>query len=428
MEKKIPLYFDSVTVSSPIERISESNPNLGRLKVRVFTKYANRNMSYITDAVADQLIQSATNGSTPVIGFFDPESQSWSSHTGPKLANGYGYVESFVGWEPFTDTDGISRDYAVFSVILFTDYFEEARKILGENQSMELDPESIDGDWANIDGQEYFVFTKAKTLGLCVIGQHEPCFSVSAFFSKNDEQYNSQYEKFSSLLSDLKAQVEEAENNNKGGEQPMEDFEKNEVVEENTSQEQEQEVSTEFEVETDTFQEENDVAEEQVEETEANEEEVAVESTEDEESEFELLQQQFQQLQENFNELQSNYENARAKIDELTAENATAQQNYENLREQNAALQNTINTYEQQAAINEAARKDELVEEYSSLIDAAEIEGIRANINDFSYEELESRLAVSFAKKEIGKKKSANRVHIVEPESPFALLMKNYKK
>ena len=193
MDRQIPIYFDSVTVSSPIEQISESNPNLGRLKVRVFTKFGNRNGSYITEAVAEQLIESATNGMTPVIGFFDPSSQSWASHTGPKLANGYGYVESFLGWEPFVDTDGVTRDYAVFSVILFTKYFEEARKILGENQSMELNPETIEGDWAFIDDHEYFVYTKAETLVLCVIGQHEPCFSVSAFFSKNDDQYKSQY-------------------------------------------------------------------------------------------------------------------------------------------------------------------------------------------------------------------------------------------
>jgi len=78
-----------------------------------------------------------------VVGFFDPETQTWASHTGPTLANSYGYVENFVGWEPFVDTDGVTRDYAVFSVILFTDYFEEAKKIVGQNQSMELDINSI---------------------------------------------------------------------------------------------------------------------------------------------------------------------------------------------------------------------------------------------------------------------------------------------
>lgn len=428
MEKKIPLYFDSVTVSSPIEQISKSNPNLGRLKVRVFTKYANRNMSYITDAVADQLIQSATNGSTPVIGFFDPESQSWSSHTGPKLANGYGYVENFLGWEPFTDTDGITREYAVFSVILFTDYFEEARKILGENQSMELDPLSIEGDWANINGQEYFVFTKAKTLGLCVIGQHEPCFSVSAFFSKNDELYTSQYEKFSSLLSDLKAQVEEAEKTLEGGEQPMDEFNNTEIVEEVTSQEAELQENTE-EV-TDTFQEvEEQVAEENHDEEEsAAEPEPEQESEAGENSEFEALQLQLQQLQDSFNELQSNYDAAIAQIETLTSQNETINQEFEHLREENATLQTTVEAYEQQNAALESSRKNNLLDEYTSLLDNAEIEDIRTNINDFSYEELESRLAVSFAKKEIEKKKNPGRVPLIEPESPFALLMKNYKK
>ena len=230
MEKQIPIYFDSVIVDSPFQGISESNPNIGRLKVRVFTKYGNRNGSYITEAVANQLIESATQGTTPVVGFFDPATQSWASHSGPTLANGYGYVENFLGWEPFEDTDGVTREYAVFSVVLFTDYYEEAKKIFGQNQSMELDPASIDGDWTMIEGQEYFVYTKAKMLGFCVIGEHEPCFSVSSFFSKNDDIYKSQYEKFSSLLFNLKAQVEEAEKNNEGGEQPMNEFENQEVV------------------------------------------------------------------------------------------------------------------------------------------------------------------------------------------------------
>ena len=221
MERKIPLYFDSVIIESPFQEISQSSPNLGRLKVGVFTKYGNRNGSYITEAVANQLIDSATNGMTPVVGFFDPESKSWASHTGPTLANAYGYVESFLGWEPFTDTDGVTREYAVFSVILFTNYFEEAKNIQGQHQSMELNPDTITGDWADINGEIYYVYKTADMLGFCIIGDHEPCFSVSSFFSKSDDTYKSQYEKFSSLLSNLKTQVEEAEKNNEGGEQPM---------------------------------------------------------------------------------------------------------------------------------------------------------------------------------------------------------------
>jgi len=88
--------------------------------------------------------------------------------------------------------------------VLFTQYYEEAKKIRGQHQSMELNPETITGDWVSFEDGEYFVYKTGDMLGFCVIGEHEPCFSVSTFFSKNDDTYKSQYEKFSSLLQNLK--------------------------------------------------------------------------------------------------------------------------------------------------------------------------------------------------------------------------------
>jgi len=238
MKRNIPIYFDNAIIMSPAESINGSS-NLNRLKVGVFTKYGNRNGSYIKDDVAEMLIDSATKGDTPVVGFFDPESQGWASHTGPTLASAYGYVEYFDGWQPFKDTDGVERDYAVFSVVLFTKYFNEANFVVGQHQSMELDINSIEGDWANIGDTEYFVYTKAEIMGLCIIGDHEPCFSVSSFFSKNDDTYKSQYEKFSSLLADLKAKVEEAEKQpTEGGEHQMENVVNPEVNEPTPVQEE----------------------------------------------------------------------------------------------------------------------------------------------------------------------------------------------
>ena len=132
MKRNIPIYFDNAIIMSPAEPINGST-GLNRLKVGVFTKYGNRNGSYITDAVADMMIASATKGDTPVVGFFDPESRNWASHTGPTLASAYGYVEYFDGWQMFTDTDGYEREYAVFSVVLFTKYFNEANFVVGQN-------------------------------------------------------------------------------------------------------------------------------------------------------------------------------------------------------------------------------------------------------------------------------------------------------
>lgn len=427
MEKQIPIYFDSVVIDSPFQGISESNPNIGRLKVRVFTKYGNRNGSYITEAVANQLIESATQGTTPVVGFFDPATQSWASHSGPTLANGYGYVENFLGWEPFEDTDGVTREYAVFSVVLFTDYYEEAKKIFGQNQSMELDPFSIDGDWTMIEGQEYFVYTKAKMLGFCVIGEHEPCFSVSSFFSKNDDIYKTQYEKFSSLLFNLKAQVEEAEKNNEGGEQPMNEFENKDVVEQVEDPQVQEEVQDTFQQTEEATQ--SEATEETVFEEKTVESEPEVQETVSEEpSEFEVLQTKFNELQESYNQLQSDYSAAQARIEELEQFQTSTNTELENLRSKNEELQTSLQTYENQALEVENNRKNELIEKYEKVMKEEEISDIKDKANDFSYDELESKLAIAFANKQMAGNE-IKKVPLPDPEhDQFALFMEKYRK
>lgn len=444
MDKKIPIYFDSVVISSPIQEISGSQPNIGRLKVRVFTKYGNRNGSYITDEVADQLINSAIQGNTPVVGFFDPGTKTWASHTGPTLANGYGYVENFLGWEPFTDDDGITRDYAVFSVILFTDYYDEAKNILGQNQSMELNPESIEGSWATIGDEEYFVYTRAKMLGFCIIGSHEPCFSVSSFFSKNDAEYKTQYEKFSSLLFNLKAQVEEAEKTNKGGEQLMDNFENQEqevldaettpAVEEPQTEEKVEEVEPEvnFEqtsditVDTDYIVLKGDTPET----IEANKEiSVKVDFSDEAKTMLSEVQQQLCDLQASYDELTKNFSTAQDSIKELTAVNESLNCSFEELKVKNSELEATVAAYEAQRVAAEENRKIALVEKYEKIIsDAEEIEIIKGQIKDFSYDELESKLAIIYANKHM----AGGVEEIVPlpepPESQFALLMKKYRK
>lgn len=426
MDRKIPVYFDVQVMNSPITAISNTEPNLGRLKVAVFTKYANRNGSYITDAVAEQLIASATRGNTPVVGFFDPETQSWASHTGPTLANGYGYVEEFLGWEPLTDTDGVTRDYAIFSVVLFTEYFAEAQKIIGQHQSMELDPNSITGDWGEISGEYYYIYKTAKMLGFCIIGEHEPCFSVSSFFSKNDEAYVNHFDKFSSLLSSLKERVEEADNNAKGGEQIMDPTLENQEVEVEGVEEV---VETPAEEPVVEFENNEEEVVEPVEEPVAEVEETPAEDEEEpaaEPTEFEALQSQFNQLQEQFNELNNNYEAAQNRVTELETTHAAE---IETLNNTIADLQASLSNYQAQAIASENARKNALVEKYEKIMGEEEISEIKNKTNDFSYDELESKLAITFANKQLNSVEESPVVPLLEPEeSQFALLMKKYRK
>jgi hypothetical protein len=396
MKKEIPIYFDSVIIASPAQPITESKPELGRLKVGVFTKYGNRNGSYITDEIAEMLIASAIRGNTPVVGFYDPESEGWAGHTGPLLASAYGYVENFEGWQPFKDTDGIEREYAVFSVVLFNEYYEEANFVVGQHQSMELNRKTIEGDWANIGDTEYFVYTKASIMGLCIIGDHEPCFSVSTFFSKKDENYESQYEKFSSLLSGLKEQVEEAELNKKGGEQPMNELENIETPVENTVEDTPEQAQNfeEAPAAEGTPVEDEPAAEPATEETPA---ETPAENPVD----FEALQAQIETLQNANNELTTNYENAQARIAELEQALANANASFETATARITELETSVAEYAAERAQVEEENKNNLIEKYAKVIDEEEIGAIRAEVNNFSYSELESKLAITFANKQM---------------------------
>jgi len=173
-------------------------------------------------------------------------------------------------------------------------------------------------------------------MGLCIIGDHEPCFSVSSFFSKNDDTYKSQYEKFSSLLADLKAKVEEAEKQpTEGGEHQMENVVNPEVneptpaqefeqVEEPVSQEPEAPAAEEFVEELPLVDpeaqeepvEEEPAAEEPAEEPEGEEAEEAEEPAAEPAVDFEA---QIAELQNQLTEMTTNYENAQTRIAELEA-------------------------------------------------------------------------------------------------------------
>lgn len=424
MERKIPIYFDSI-IASPVERISNENPNLGRLKVGVFTKYGNRNGSYITDAVAEQLIRSATQGQTPVVGFFDPETKSWAGHTGPTLASAYGYVEDFIEWAPLQDSDGVTRDYAIFSVALFNQYYEEAQFIPGQNQSMELDVNSITGDWGSIENSEYFIYATAKIKGLCIIGSHEPCFSASSFFEKNDEQYESQNEKFSSLLFDLKQQIEEAEKNTKGGEKVM-----NEPIQEGLETTPEVTVEDQPIVESEPAPaefEENAPAVEPESETEGSAlEETVNESSEP--SEFEVLQNQLNELQTSFNTLNEQYTTAQARIAELETSFNNANEELEALHNTNNELQAQIATYEAERINVLNAQKEQLIDKYAKYIASDELDTIRAEMANYSCEELESKLAINYANTHISDSEE-EKVPLPDPAiSSFALFMQKYRK
>ena len=172
-----------VTVYGDITKYSDT---ISKARCHIFYKGANRNGTYITDEFAEKLL--STIAYSPVKGIF--EDDDFTDH-GLERSEGriYGVVPENhnFAWEKVVDEDGVEREYASVDVLLYTSLYEEATKITGKSQSMELYAPSIKGSWEIIDGRRLFKYTDACFLGLQVLGNDvEPCFEGAAFFSFYD--------------------------------------------------------------------------------------------------------------------------------------------------------------------------------------------------------------------------------------------------
>lgn len=138
-------------------------------------------------------------------------------------------------------------------------------------------------------------------------------------------------------------------------------------------------------------------------------------------TEFTALQQSYEELQNSYNELQADYAAAQNKITELEAEKVSLESKFNAVETENAGLKTVVTNYENE-------RKNSLIEKYENLIGEEEISHIREMVNDFSYDELEGKLAIAFANKQMTGGVS-KKVPLPEPEkSQFALLMEKYRK
>ena len=140
-------------------------------------------------------------------------------------------------------------------------------------------------------------------------------------------------------------------------------------------------------------------------------------------TEFEKLQQAYDTLQASFNELQTKFDEATNNISEF---NATI----EELKAENAKLQTAVANYQAVEAQIEVDKKNTLIEKYEKVLEEEEINEIKNKINDFSYDELEGKLAIVFANKQMtGSEEPTKKVPLPEPEkSSFALLIEKYRK
>lgn len=348
---------------------------ISKYNVRVLYLGENRNGSYFTKEVVDNMIN--TLGGVPVIGHYDAEKKDFLGHgdlrvivteegevetknVGP-VPYGFIPLNPRTWWEKHIDKDSVEREYLCTEAYLWTGRYDEL-SILKENknnQSMELNPETSIGQWTDMETGCWYVFTQAEFIGLCILGQDvEPCFEGAGFTSNFALDTS-----FAEKLSTMKEELQFALNDYKETEE-KDDDEKEEVFETDDENEDLEDIEP---------------TEEELRQIEKEEQELDLEDLNIDSSIDDPNEEYYAQIKKDF--LNSQLELAQIKKD------------YAKLEAENANLKKQLKQYEEKE-LND--KKFKLLEEYSSYIPQDKLEEIKANISNYDLKELDT-LAVTTA-------------------------------
>ena len=157
----------------------------------------------------------------PIAGFYDEATQDFAGHNRSiEVGDGkfkivdktkaYGFVDSSarIWFQKFLDDNKVEREYLMTEGYLWTTLYPESKRILtnGNNQSMELNEEKLDGTWTLDDKgfPKFFIINEAMIQKLCILGEDvEPCFEgagIAAQFSFDGDFKNQLF----SLMEDIK--------------------------------------------------------------------------------------------------------------------------------------------------------------------------------------------------------------------------------
>ena len=364
-----------------------NNSAFSKARLKIFYKGLNRNGSYITDEVAEKLL--STLPGTPIVGNFSGEKDDFEGHMSwsPEELKAYGFVPQDMNfsWEMSLDPDGVYRTYACTDIVLWTGRYPVASRIVGKSHSMELNPDTVQGEWVD-DGEDfYFQFTNAEFFGLCVLGNdYEPCFEGSSFYElhKKEEKPNFSAE-VKEMFTLYKNELDIADENQTGG-QVMEEENKDQIAEEvleqevpNTEEQEEQEVPAQDEGAEEQEQEEQPTEEQEPEQE--DEEESEEEETESEE-EGEGSEEEEQEESEEQPDLNSQLA---AKDEEIASLKAQLEE---------------LSSYKAAKVLEE---KEKVLETYSSKLSDEEVAEFKNKIDDFeTATDLKKEIALCILDKE----------------------------
>lgn len=224
----------SVKMNSPIEfiNITPLNPLISKCQIKVcyVGDTPNRNRSVITKEVAKKMANSLPG--CPIVGFYNESKGDFEEHNRIiDISNGkfeikdttrpYGFVDlnAKVWFQKFLDDGANEHEYMMTEGWLWTGQYPECQRIIehGNNQSMELDENTLDASWSKNDNgkPQFFIINEAIISKLCTLGvENEPCFEGSNITAPTIQfAFEDGFkEQLSSMINELKDYL------NKGGE------------------------------------------------------------------------------------------------------------------------------------------------------------------------------------------------------------------
>ena len=193
----------SVLLETPIEFIESTkiSPFISKVQIKVcyVGDEPNRNQSVITKEVAREMAPSLRG--CPIVGFYNENSGDFEEHNRQiNISNGewrisdtttpYGFVptDAKIWFATYLDDGENEHMYLCTEGYIWDHVYSEAKRILtqGNNQSMELDEETLDATWSkDKNGRpEFFIINEALISKLCILGENsEPCFEGSQITS-----------------------------------------------------------------------------------------------------------------------------------------------------------------------------------------------------------------------------------------------------
>lgn len=373
------------------------NPLISECEIKVLYLGQNRNGSYFDRETAERMAN--TLPGVPIVGAYKKDIDDFGDHGDViHIENGeisfscatrpYGFVapDAKVWFKNYEDYDEfgnkVERTYLMTNGYLWTGAYPEIERCVteGMGQSMELDPETMDGRWAeDYEKQvEFFIVNDATFTKLCVLGDAvEPCFEGASVEAPNVSKTFSK-DSFTHTLFDMMGELRYALQ--EGGSDMPEDSAVVEPAAEEVVEAPAEEVTEVEDTPEPEFAKED---EEQPEEGAPTDEED--EDGEEAEDEDEKRPEDKHELAEE-TDFEAKFNEASERLAALEASYAELEAEAEGLRE-----------FKRSAV---RAEKEAVVEKYHMLSDEDKAEVVE-NLDSFSLEEIESKLALIYVNKNV---------------------------